>query len=425
MRQVIKFGGASLKDPEALKRLPQLLSEHRSDELVIVVSAMGKTTNALQLLAEHAVAGDSPSTLAQFERIRDFHYEIVRLVFRSTNENVVLLLKPLFTELWQILEGLRLLREFPPRTYDRVMAFGELLSSIIVHNYLLHEGIELVWLDARKLITTDSSFGNASVIWRATTEKVTDTLLPLLQDSKWVITQGYIAQTEDGQTTTLGREGSDYTAAILANLIHADRMVVWKDVPAVMSADPRFDPDAALPIAELSYRQAVTMTYYGASVIHPKTLRPLENVGIPLKVRSFLSPELPGTHIGHFELEPILPRSVLVRKQGQVVIRLNPQDFDFMDAAHLRHVMQSAESKLAISLIHTTAQELFLCVNDHPDAIQHFLGEVADRFNYERLEGCQLVSLLWHQLEPPSDLMAVALIYQRADKHHHFVLQHG
>ena len=415
MLHVFKFGGAALKDPAGLARLPQLLSDYRNDQLVIVVSAMGKTTNQLERLARLATSGDTEAAKGQFEAIRKFHFELVAASFQADYEPVMAALTPYYTELWQVVEGLRLLGEYPARIHDRIMAFGELLSSRIVEQYLLRQGAPIVWVDARNLIATDATHKDAEVLWHTTAAQVAPTLRPLLQAGQWVLTQGYIARTPEGRTTTLGREGSDYTAAILAHLLGADQVTIWKDVPAVMSADPRQDPDTAHPLHELSYRQAVEMTYYGATVIHPKTLKPLENKGIPLAVRSFLEPQAPGTQIGPQVADGQLAVPGVLRKPDQCLLALQARDLAFMDAGHLRHLLAQADAVgLAIHLVQTSALTLELCCTYDPDAVAAFANALADGYTTQLTTHLQLVSLLGYTHATPPRWAEDALLYQRS-----------
>lgn len=416
---VAKFGGASIKDPTALRRLPELLATYTGQPLVIVVSAMGKTTNALEALANAAVSGDHDACRSQFEAIRSFHLHMVDGAFESDTAPVLAALKPFFTELWEILEGLRLLGEFPTRTFDRIMAFGELLSSTIVAHYLQSVGLPVRWQDARALIVTDTQFGSASVRWRKTAARVAAHLAPTVAHDAWVLTQGYIARTESGSTTVLGREGSDFTAAILGSLLGADRVDVWKDVPAVMSANPRTDPQAAVELPLLSYAQAVTMTFYGATVLHPKSLKPLENKGIPLWVRSFVTPSAAGTRIGSHGSTPSLPAEVLLRRSGLSLLSLRVRDLAFVDSRQLEEVLSATERMTDVLLVQAGALSLQLVVSARAQAIEQFSAAVADTHSVAVTPHVALVSVLWAkgalQHTPPANPL---LCQQLGDCHH-------
>lgn len=426
--QVMKFGGASVKDAAAVRNVSYILRDRvkpmaDSHPVVVVVSAMDKTTNALEVLADLATTGKAAETKAQWDKIAGFHLRMVDELFLAYAEPVRQALRPYLDELARVVEGILLLGEFPPTIYDRIMAQGELMSSVIVHAALQQAGLDAVWLDARQVVTTDASHQQADVVWSQTLANVDATLRPLLYQHAIVLTQGYIASTPDGKTTTLGREGSDYTASIFAHALDAERVTIWKDVPGVMSADPRQDPDHARLIHGLSYESAVEMTWYGATVIHPKTIKPLQNKGIPLHVRSFVDPAQPGTIITSTTDHAVPAR---IHKPKQALLSLRPRDFSFMDARHVPLLLSLAgQAGLVVSLVQASAIKLTLCVDDVPERLEAFASAIADNYELDTIDGLRLTSLLFTQ-QLPADLAADfsadgVLLFQRGQQHLHLV----
>jgi aspartate kinase len=426
---VMKFGGASVKDADGLRNVARIVQSHLGPEgLVVVVSAMDKTTNELERLAQFATGNDGPATEAQLKRIQDFHYRIVNDVFGASAEGVRSEVAPYFAELARIVQGVLLLGEFPARIYDRIMAYGELVSSVILHHTLLHHGISARWADSRQIVRTDSSYKQAEVVWSVTQQNVEALVRPHLLPMSALVVQGYIASNTEGRTTTLGREGSDFTASIFGNLLGAQRVVIWKDVPAVMSADPRIDPEFAQPISQLSYESAVEMTFYGASVIHPKTIKPLQNLGIPLEVRSFKDMSLPGTRIGTYAAgaEPTLAPTLL-HKRKQALVQVRPHDLSFVDELLLRRVFDAVQAAgLQVSLVQTSAISMQLVADDLPEALSDFVSALTDAFAVEVTHGLRLTSYLY-----PRDASAVVaqldarrvVLLQQDTRHVHALLR--
>ncbi len=420
---VFKFGGASVKDAAGLQNVCGIVQQHLGAEgLVVVVSAMDKTTNALERLAQLATSGAEAEALAQLERIVRFHHGAVEALFGAAAEAVKAALAPYFDELARITQGVLLLGEFPARIYDRIMAFGELVSSVILHRALQHSGVTAAWVDAREVITTDSSYKQAEVVWSLTLANIAQRVQPLLRPQSAVVIQGYIASNTEGRTTTLGREGSDFTASIVGHALGAERVVIWKDVPGVMSADPRVDPSFARKIDRLSYPAAVEMTFYGASVIHPKTIKPLENRGIPLEVRSFVDPSGAGTTIG---AEAVAGVPCRIRKRLQVLLTLTPRDLSFMDARLLRTVFDATNNAgLQVNLVQTSAISLRL-VADAGEAVGEVVSALTDAFAMQLREGLELISLLDGAGRPELlegiDLTQ-AVLTQQDERHLHVVL---
>jgi aspartate kinase len=292
--QVHKFGGASLSSVERIQNIPFIIREHASAPAVVVISAMGKTTNALEKVAEAFYAQRKDEALHLFEQIKQQHLTTAKYLLVLQYNACVDQLNDFFTEAEWLLHD-QPVREYD-YYYDQLVCIGELLSSTLVSFYLKEEKISNQWLDVRDVIRTDNNFRDASIDWTITQQNAASIVEPMLQTNGIVVTQGFIGATDENESTTLGREGSDYTAAIFANLVNAESQTIWKDVSSVMNCDPRQFPNP-IPIPELSYDEVIEMAYYGAQVIHPKTIKPLFEKKIPLLVKCFLDPNMPGTVI--------------------------------------------------------------------------------------------------------------------------------
>src|SRR5688572_14830121 len=324
--KVFKFGGASVNSVERIRNLADILRGFQNEKLLVVVSAMGKTTNALEKVTDAFYAGKKDEALQLFEQVKQQHLDTAKNLLSANYPACEEQLKNFFTEVeW-------LLHDKPVRDhdyyYDQVVCAGELFSTAIVSAWLNETGISTKWVDVRDVIRTDDDFRDAVVNWEYTLQKVKESIVPLFEEFNIVLTQGFIGATDENESTTLGREGSDYTAALFANMLDAESQTIWKDVDAVMNADPKQFPDAK-NIAELNYNEVIEMTYYGAQVIHPKTIKPLQNKNIPLYVKCFLDPSLPGTVIHNHPVRQ-LP-SIIVYKKNQVLIKFKSKDFSFTD----------------------------------------------------------------------------------------------
>ena len=285
--RVFKFGGASVSNVDRIKQVAEILKQEANDELLIVISAMGKTTNALEKVAENFYSGKKEDALQLFNQVKQQHLTISKYLLVKEWLSCEQLLNNFFTEIEWLLHD-KPVREYD-YYYDQIVCVGEMLSTAIISAYLNESGIFNKWIDVRDIIRTDDNFRDANIDWAFTNQQVQQLLLPLYQKTKIVITQGFVGATDENESTTLGREGSDYTAAVFANIMGAGSLTIWKDVEGVMNADPKEFPEARL-IPELNYVEVIEMAYYGAQVIHPKTIKPLQNKGIPLYVKSFLDP---------------------------------------------------------------------------------------------------------------------------------------
>lgn len=413
---VMKFGGASVKNPEAVRNVVEIVRQYAGKRrLVVVVSAMDKTTNHLETLAGLARDAKEVETWERFRKIKSFHHEVVDGLFDPGEMTVREEIDGYFEQVERIIQGILLLGEFPNRTYDRIVAFGELLSTAIASHYLRKTGLAVACPDARNLIKTDTSHTHASVIWSLTRENVQEKLLPLFETNEVVVTQGFIASSIEGKVTTLGREGSDYTASILAACLEAESVTVWKDVRGILNGDPRIESET-VKLDELSYERAVEMTFYGASVIHPKTIKPLRNAGIPLYVKCFQDLAEEGTVIregGDKELNAGICSRIV--KQNQVLISITPRDFSFMDERQLNTIFnRGLRAGVQVSLVQTSAISLKLCATDVRTAIDEFESLLLDEYKVSQESGLVLRTFINYGDAELLETRA-ALLTQQAD----------
>jgi aspartate kinase len=356
--KVYKFGGASVKDANAVKNVAKIINAQPGN-LVVVISAMGKITNLLETLVK-AYFEKTDKKWEIFRQFKDYHFEITNQLFENNGTPETVLAQ--FTELeFKLKKAPSFDYNYE---YDQIICFGELVSTQIVSDYLNFTGTSNQWIDVRNCLRTDDLYRDASVDWGLTEELVNEVFV--FDKQRLYITQGFIGSTTTNQTTTLGREGSDFTAAILGNVLNTESVTIWKDVPGVLSADPK-KMEGTVKIRDLSYREAVEMTHSGAQVIHPKTMKPLHNKGIPLYVKSFLSPEEPGTVIHAIDHKIGLP-PIFIMKENQVLITLTPKDFSFISIEDIDRVVNFLlENRVKITLMQQSAIDLNL-VLDAPEA---------------------------------------------------------
>lgn len=388
---VFKFGGASLKDPAAIKNVANILRSYKKEKLVIIVSAMGKTTNALEKVVE-AHAARNGKAFDILNEIKAQHYRIMDELFDKKDEAYALV-NDAFVEIEWVLE------EEPHENYDymydQIVCVGELASSKIVHAYLNLAGLPSQWLDARDVIQTDDIFREGWVQWEETMERAERIVKPMLEQPGFIITQGFIGSTSENFTTTLGREGSDYTAAIFSFCLDAQDMTIWKDVPGVLTADPRLFENVA-KLDRLSYKEAIEMTYYGAKVIHPKTIKPLQNKSIPLYVKSFVNPEGEGTLISS-EVDDTYPPMVAV-EPNQVLLQISTRDFSFVAEHHISYLFNIiAEFRLQVNMMQNSAISFSLCINDVDDKADRFAQRISDKFKVMLDRGLELITVRHYQ----------------------------
>lgn len=354
--RIFKFGGASVKDGNGVRNLLQVLEKTGSEDVLLVVSAMGKTTNAFEtVIADYF--SKSVQLHSSVHEIRKYHNQILMDLFEDENAVVYADVNRLFLDLEQFLQ-----QNKSPNynyVYDQVVSYGELISTTIIAHFMNASGIATQWLDVRNFIKTDAQYRDANVDWEQTQENIAKGL----KRKVLYVTQGFIGSDENNFTTTLGREGSDYTAAIFAYCLNAQSVTIWKDVPGVMNADPRYFENAKL-LNQISYREAIELAFYGASVIHPKTLQPLQRKEIPLYVKSFVNPLLPGTSVSKgADLDPKRPCFIL--KNNQLLISLSSIDFSFIMEENISEIFALLHKfRMKVSLIQNSAISFSVCVED-------------------------------------------------------------
>ena len=359
--KIYKFGGASVKNAEGIKNVANIISNEQEAEILVVVSDIGKTTNALESVVD-ACFYNKPELNELLLSVKSTHLNIVKELFDDTDIMFINEVENLFLELECIVENDQLHEDYD-FLYDQIVTYGELISSRILSSYLLKVGTRTQWIDARNFIITDSRYRDARVHWEETERIIQNRLLPLSKKNL-IITQGFMGRGEKGETTTLGREGSDYSAAIFGKGLNAESVTIWKDVPGVLNADPkRFENTELLP--ELTYNDAIELAYYGASVIHPKTIQPLKAAKIPLYVRSFIDKDKTGTRV--FEGEHRIQTPCFILKDKQWLLEISSSDFTFIAEDHLRELFERfAEHKVRVNIMQNSAIR-FRCAIDHKE----------------------------------------------------------
>ena len=385
--KVFKFGGASLKDAAGVRNVAAILQRYQQESIVVVVSAMGKTTNALEeVVAAHAKQTGKAQEL--YEALKERHYVIMRELFDEGDE-------AFNTVNDTFVEGEWMLDDKPADNYDymydQIVCMGELVSSKIVAAYLNKIGLKTAWLDARDVVATDNTYREGWVIWDKTKASAQKILVPMLANGGFVLTQGFIGSTSENFTTTLGREGSDYSAAIFSHCLDAESMTIWKDVPGVLNADPRLFENV-IKLDRLSYKEAIEMTYYGAQVIHPKTIKPLQNKNIPLFVKSFLDPEAAGTEISSDNEETYPP--IVVVEKNQTLLYISTNDYSFVAEQHMALLFAKlADLRLFVNMMQNTAISFTICVPNIADRVASFIKDVSDEFKVKQEDGLELITV--------------------------------
>jgi aspartate kinase len=383
--RVFKFGGASVKDANGVRNVYDVLQKVGYNDVLIVVSAMGKTTNALEVVIRDYF--DKAKTLqSSVQEVKKYHNQIIMDLFDEENHPIFQSINKLFDELDYFLSH----NKSPNYSfvYDQVVSFGELISSTILSQYFTNQKIENNWVDVRNFIKTDSDYRDAGVNWEVTQASISKGI----KKNKLNITQGFLGADENNFTTTLGREGSDYTAAIFAYCLNAESVTIWKDVPGVMNADPRFFENATL-LNQISYREAIELAFYGATVIHPKTLQPLQRKEIPLLVKSFINPVLPGTMVSKgADLEPHLPCFII--KREQLLLSLSSIDFSFIMEENISEIFKLLhEFKMKVSLIQNSAISFSVCIEDKYKNFEALKNILSKKFTVSYNENVSLYTI--------------------------------
>ena len=382
--RVFKFGGASVKDADGVKNVVQVLKETGHNNTLLVVSAMGKTTNAMEALVD-AYFEDKSAIASKISDIVEYHMAILKDLFPNPQHRVYKNIKGLIDEV----NGFLAWNKSPNYNfvYDQVVGYGELISSTIISAYLEETGVKNKWLDVRDYIKTDTNYRDTTVLWEKTQENISN-----IDQSILNITQGFLGSDNNNFTTTLGREGSDYTAAILAYCLNADSVTIWKDVPGVLNADPRYFKETQL-LNNISYREAIELAFYGASVIHPKTLQPLQRKEIPLHVKSFINPNNSGTTVGKgINIEPKVPCFIV--KKNQVLMKLSSLDFSFIVEDSMSELFKLFhQHKMKVDLIQNSAISFSVCVDNKLGGLESLLNQLKSKFKVVHHEGVSLYTI--------------------------------
>ena len=417
--QVFKFGGASVKDPGSVKNVSSILKRFVSEPTVVVISAMGKTTNKLEELVNAYMTRQETESI--LDELKKYHLSILDQLSFDSNAAIYNEVENVFVELIWILE------EEPSFSYnhhyDQIVSQGEVLSTKIVSAYLNKDGLKNKWLDARGIIQTDNSYREGKVDYDLSENLVQTQLLPLLKTHQIVLTQGFIGGTSENYTTTLGREGSDYTAALLAYFTNARQVIIWKDVPGVLNADPKYFKNTK-KINELTYHDAIELTYFGASVIHPKTIKPLQNKNIPLYVKSFLNPDEPGTLIK--EGEKGNTTTSYIFKEDQILLSIQPKDFSFIAEDNLSGIFNLfSKHNVHIHMMQNSAISFSVCTDNDVQKIEPLINDLQQQFKVLYNAPVQLMTIRNYNQETIAKLSEnkVILIEQRSRHTHQMVMK--
>ncbi len=382
--KVFKFGGASIKDISSIKNILKIISTYNEDRLVIVVSAMGKTTNALELVV-HNYFNNKENLQASISEVYNFHSEIINNLFEKSH--------PIFSDISKSFEKLNSFikaNKSPSYSfvYDQIVSLGELLSSRIIHHFLLNNNINCSFIDARNCIKTNSKYRGAKVQWDITNEKIKD----YISDSKISVTQGFIGSDKNNFTVTLGREGSDYSAAIFAYVLNAQSLSIWKDVPGLLNADPKFFKNTKL-LNQISYSETIELAFYGASIIHPKTLQPLQKKEIPLLVKSFKNPQSKGTIISKgIDIEPLVPCYIF--KQNLILLKLSSLDFSFMVEDNISDIFKELHKfKMKVDVIQNSAISFSVCFFDKYNKIKELIKNLEGKYRIDMHKNVSLFTI--------------------------------
>lgn len=389
--RIFKFGGASVKDADGIKNVFSVLEKVGHEDTLLVISAMGKTTNALEVVIKNYFE-KSNELHSSLQEVKKYHYQILMDLFEDEEHDVYFAVNSLFADLEYFIRS----NKSPNYNfvYDQVVSFGELISTTIVSHYFAHAGLKNNWIDVRNFIKTDNTYRDANVDW----EKTQQLISKGVKKKALNITQGFLGSDENNFTTTLGREGSDYTAAIFAYCLNAESVTIWKDVPGVMNADPRYFENAIL-LNQISYREAIELAFYGATVIHPKTLQPLQRKEIPLHVKSFINPLLPGTSVAKGQdLEPQTPCYIV--KRDQLLISLSSIDFSFIMEENISEIFALFHQyKMKVSLIQNSAISFSVCVEDKFVNFNDLKNILAKKFKVAYNENVSLYTIRHFNIE--------------------------
>jgi aspartate kinase len=407
--KVFKFGGASVNSVERIRNVAAILKQYADEKIVVIISAMGKTTNALEKVTTAFYAGNKEEALQLFEQVKQQHLSTAKYLLVTNYLACEQQLKDFFTEVEWLLHD-KPVRDFD-YYYDQVVCTGELFSTSIVSAYLNEVKISNKWMDVRDIFRTDDDFRDATIDWEYTSAKVLSSVMAEFSNNNIILTQGFIGATDENESTTLGREGSDYTAAVFANILNAESQTIWKDVESVMNADPKQFTDA-VSIPELNYNEVIEMAYYGAQIIHPKTIKPLQNKSIPLYVKSFIDPSLPGTIIHNKPVHGLPP--IIVLKEKQVMIEMSSKDFSFVGEQHVGHLYHLFEQlHIKPNLTQNGAISFTAVFDDRSEKIEKLALEASSFLDVQVVKDLSLLTIRHYNKETVEKLTAGKTILLR------------
>ena len=391
--RVFKFGGASVKDADAVKNVSDILSLFEGQKLTVIVSAMGKTTNKLEEVVRALFSRNEALFLRLVKESQVFHREIIEGLFTEHKQEIIAEIDGIFDLLRTQFN--RELSDNFSLEYDQIVSLGEVISSKILSAYLLESGHSAAFADARNLIRTNNQFQEGNVDWKKSEELIRDSFLPNFEKVAIQVTQGFIGHSPEGLTTTLGREGSDYSAGIFAYCTNAESVTIWKDVPGMLNADPKWF-DNTVKLESISFKEAIELSYYGATVIHPKTIKPLQNKGIPLYVKSFIDPHAEGTVIQEsMENDHLVPSFIF--KMNQLYLHLTPKDFSFIVEENLSDIFSRLASVNAkINLMQNSALSFAIALDHDKIDLEKILNLFNESYNVRYNEGLELVTIRHH-----------------------------
>ena len=401
MTKVFKFGGALMKDIQGMKRVAAIIEDFSCEPLVVVVSALGKTTNALEELLLLSLAGDTENLQLAYFRIKQFHLHFAQQLLPDHSETLTVELENEFLKLW---DALNLKYQDKFFAYDQIVGFGENMAGIVLQHYLQYKGIDQRLIDARCLIVTNSNNTNAAINWKMTEKTIRARVVPVLKNMEVVLTQGFIGSDEKGNTTTLGREGSDFTAAIFAKVLQAEEVSIWKDVPGLMNCDPkRFKQAVKLP--QISYHEAIELAFYGASVIHPKTIQPLQNEKIPLKVRALYKPDSTPSLISSETSHDSKIHKIIV-KDKQVLLSIGSKNLSFVAEENLYGIFNAfSKNKIHINLMQNSAVSFSVCFDMDEEKLKTLMLDLHKDYLLKYNTGLQLITIRHYNDKVISDLI--------------------
>jgi len=388
--KVFKFGGASVKNAQSVRNVAEILGHYSGEKLIVVISAMGKTTNALENIYDHILQQNQLGFNEKVAQLKAFHLTILEEIIFNDKHPIFYQMNGFFNDFSSVFNEKEQKKDF---LYAKVVSFGEFLSTKIVHAYLKENNFKALWESSGDYIKTKADkFIEADIDWKQSEQLFQDIFKPKFEDNDIVVTQGFIGQNSNGETTTLGREGSDFSAGIIAYCCSAESVTIWKDVPGMLNADPKWF-DNTIKLDNISFREAIELSYYGASVIHPKTIKPLQNKGIPLYVKSFLAPKEKGTKIHTCtDYDHLVPSFIF--KKNQILFSITPKDFSFIEEKNLSHIFQLISSMgLRINVMQNSALSFSVLLDENKVSIDLFLKILSKEYDVKYNSGLELITI--------------------------------